>query len=81
MLNVLTYVQNTPCAKKTVQPISLHNVKNHILSFLAAPTFAEGQFGATSIQDKNDTQYTRMQQQTFAPCYPTFAFNPSAPVM
>ncbi|XP_026466766.1 arrestin domain-containing protein 17-like [Ctenocephalides felis] len=48
---------------------------------IPAPTFAEGQFGATSIQDKNDTQYTRMQQQTFAPCYPTFAFNPSAPVM
>lgn len=44
----------------------------------APPTFTEGDFKANNIATKDDNEHTRMQND-FAPRYPTYAFNPSAP--
>uniref|UniRef100_A0A1B0GIA7 Putative signal transduction n=1 Tax=Lutzomyia longipalpis TaxID=7200 RepID=A0A1B0GIA7_LUTLO len=43
------------------------------------PTFAESSYKSPSIANKEDTQYTRFMGDNFAPRYPTYAFNPTAP--
>lgn len=50
-----------------------------IFVFLAPPTFAEGDYKATGIMDKNDSKHTISNSDDFAPRYPTYAFGPSAP--
>lgn len=51
---------------------------NSISIFPAPPTFTEGDFKATGLRNKDDNEHTRVQDE-FAPRYPTYAFNPSAP--
>lgn len=51
---------------------------NYISIFSAPPTFTEGDFKATGLRNKDDNEHTRVQDE-FAPRYPTYAFNPSAP--
>ncbi|CAD7093273.1 unnamed protein product [Hermetia illucens] len=45
------------------------------------PTFEESQFKPSTIVDKTDSEHTMIPtgNQDFAPRYPTYAFNPSAP--
>lgn len=43
------------------------------------PQFSESQFRATTLQNKEDSEHTQLLDPNFAPRYPTFQFNPSAP--
>lgn len=44
------------------------------------PTFSEGQFRANTIVDKQDSEHTKLVGgQDYAPRYPTYQFNASAP--
>lgn len=46
------------------------------------PTFGESDFQAKTIKDSDDSEHTRlMGNQTFAPRYPVYTFQPSAPSM
>jgi len=47
------------------------------------PTFSETDYHAKSIKDKDDNEHTRLvnNQETFAPRYPVYQFQPTAPSM
>lgn len=52
---------------------------SNVLPNLPPPVFHEAEYHA-SVKDKNDSQFVRLQNQNFAPRYPTYtAFQPSAP--
>lgn len=52
---------------------------NQLYPSIPGPTFAESQYKGT-ISDKNDSEYTNFSGNAdYAPRYPTYAFNPSAP--
>ncbi|KAG5679842.1 hypothetical protein PVAND_009379 [Polypedilum vanderplanki] len=60
------------------------NVENgQLYPNLPPPTFAETNDHARTIKDKEDNEYTRLvgNQETFAPRYPVYTFQPSAPSM
>lgn len=45
------------------------------------PTFSETDFHAKTIKDKEDNEHTRLVgNQQFAPRYPVYNFQPSAPM-
>ncbi|XP_059612350.1 arrestin domain-containing protein 17-like isoform X1 [Phlebotomus argentipes] len=57
-----------------------HNLYPNILPYqMPPPTFAESSYKSPSIANKEDNEYTRFVGDNFAPRYPTYAFNPTAP--
>ena len=56
---------------------------NSLYPNIPLPTFSEADFHARSIKDKNDSEFTRLigNQETFAPRYPVYTYQPSAPRM
>lgn len=57
--------------------------ENSIYPNIPPPTFNEADSGTKNVKDKNDTEFTRLigNQETFAPRYPVFTFQPTAPTM
>lgn len=56
---------------------------NSLYPNIPLPTFSETDFHATSIKDKHDTEHTRLigNQESFAPRYPVYTYQPTAPTM
>lgn len=54
---------------------------NSLYPNIPPPTFNEGDFHASSIKDKEDSEHTRLvgNQETFAPRYPVFNYQHRAP--
>lgn len=56
---------------------------NSLYPNIPPPTFSEAADQARSIKDKDDTEHTRLigNQETFAPRYPVYIYQPTAPRM
>lgn len=56
---------------------------NQLYPNVPPPNFSEGDFSAKTIKDREDHEHTRLigNTETFAPRYPVYTFQPTAPSM
>lgn len=67
---------------KITRHIKFNNDLFFLFYCLAPPQFVETQFRAPKITGRDDSEHTKViGEAEFAPRYPTFQFNPTAPTM
>jgi hypothetical protein len=63
--------------------VGWNNAGGQLYPNVPPPNFSESDYSTKTIKDKEDNEFTRLvgNQEAFAPRYPVYTFQPSAPMM